>query len=99
MVTDVILPFSRNGIIGGVLLGLGRALGETMAVFLILSTNNTLTLAILGPNGLGSVSRLIAVFFESVPKIPKSALTLAGLTLADRGRPLSAFAKFARGPR
>ena len=34
-ITDVILPFSRNGIIGGVLLGISRALGETMAVLLV----------------------------------------------------------------
>ena len=40
MVTDVILPFARNGILGGVLLGLGRALGETVAVLLILSQTN-----------------------------------------------------------
>ena len=37
MITDVILPFGRNGIIGAALLGLGRALGETIAVTLILS--------------------------------------------------------------
>ena len=46
-ITDVILPFSRNGIIGGVLLGLSRALGETMAVVLVLSNNNEVTKAIL----------------------------------------------------
>ena len=40
MVTDVILPFARNGILGGILLGLGRALGETVVVLLILSQTN-----------------------------------------------------------
>ena len=38
MVTDVILPFSRNGILGAVLLGIGRGLGETMIVVLVLSS-------------------------------------------------------------
>ncbi len=81
MMTDVILPFSRNGIVGGALLGLGRALGETMAVVLILSTTNTLTWAILGPKGLGSISYLTATSFEVSPGITQSALTVAGLTL------------------
>ncbi len=81
MVTDVILPFSRNGIIGASLLGLGRALGETMAVLLILSPSNILTPDILGPNGLGSISYLIANLFDNSPKIGDSVLTEAGLVL------------------
>ncbi|WP_391856856.1 ABC transporter permease subunit, partial [Vibrio cidicii] len=35
MITSVVLPFGRGGIIGGTMLGLGRSLGETIAVFLI----------------------------------------------------------------
>ncbi|HTT86612.1 MAG TPA: phosphate ABC transporter permease subunit PstC, partial [Acidimicrobiales bacterium] len=63
MVTDVILPFSRNGIVGAVLLGIGRGLGETMIVVLMLSSANHLTGGILGPNGLGSIAKEITVFF------------------------------------
>jgi len=80
MITDVILPFARNGILGGVLLGLGRALGETVAVLLILSQSNLVHLRILGPGG-GQVSALIANLFTSLPSLGKSALTLAGLLL------------------
>jgi len=80
MVTDVILPFARNGILGGVLLGLGRALGETVAVFLILSQTNLVHWQILGPGG-GQIPALIANLFTSVPALSKSALTLAGLLL------------------
>jgi phosphate transport system permease protein len=80
MVTDVILPFSRNGILGGVLLGLGRALGETVAVLLILSQTNVLRTNILGPGG-GQIPALIANNFESVNSLAKSALTVAGLLL------------------
>jgi len=80
MVTDVLLPFARNGILGGVLLGLGRALGETVAVLLILSQTNGLHLHILGPGG-GQIPALIANLFTSVPRLGKSALTLAGLLL------------------
>ena len=80
MVTDVILPFARNGILGGVLLGLGRALGETVAVLLILSQTNLVHLHILGPGG-GQIPALIANLFVSLPPLGKSALTLAGLLL------------------
>jgi phosphate transport system permease protein len=54
MVTDVIFPFSRNGILGAILLGLGRGLGETMIVVLVLSPGNHLTSSLMGPDGLGS---------------------------------------------
>lgn len=80
MVTDVILPFARNGILGAVLLGLGRALGETVAVLLILSQTNGIHFNILGPGG-GQIPALIANTFESVNALAKSALTVAGLLL------------------
>jgi phosphate transport system permease protein len=80
MVTDVILPFARNGILGAVLLGLGRALGETVAVLLILSQTNVVHLNILGPGG-GQIPALIANNFESVNALAKSALTVSGLLL------------------
>jgi phosphate transport system permease protein len=81
MVTDVILPFSRNGIVGAVLLGIGRGLGETMIVVLVLSSAKHLTGSILGPNGLGSVAKEITEFFVTGSTIEKSALILAGLAL------------------
>jgi phosphate transport system permease protein len=79
-ITDVILPFSRNGIIGGVLLGISRALGETMAVLLVLSSSNTVSKAILGP-GNGDIAKEIAKSFPVVPLHGQSELDLAGLTL------------------
>ena len=79
-ITDVILPFSRSGVIGGTLLALARALGETMAVVLILSSTNTVTKAILGPGG-GSVAKQIADTFPISDIHSQSELTLAGLTL------------------
>jgi phosphate transport system permease protein len=80
MVTDVILPFARNGIVGGALLGLGRAMGETIAVTLIISSNNRLTSHILQPGG-GAIASVIAVEFTQGGDLQKSALVLAGLTL------------------
>jgi phosphate transport system permease protein len=81
MVTDVIFPFSRNGILGGILLGLGRGLGETMIVVLVLSSGNLITPAIMGPGGLGSIAKQITDGFSSGSPITKSALILAGLAL------------------
>ena len=83
VITDVILPFARNGIIGAALLGLGRALGETMAVTLILSitTNPTPTSHILYAGG-GTIPALIVDWYSQVgPGRGLDALTLAGLTL------------------
>ena len=81
MITDVILPFSRNGIVGAVLLGFGRGIGETMIVVLVLSKANRLTSAILGPNGLGSIAKEITEDFPTGTQLDKSALILLGLVL------------------
>ncbi|HUB70659.1 MAG TPA: phosphate ABC transporter permease subunit PstC [Acidimicrobiales bacterium] len=81
MVTDVILPFARNGIIGAALLGLGRALGETMAVTLILSITNVPMSHILYAGG-GTIPALIVDWYDQVgPGRGLDALTLAGLSL------------------
>ena len=81
MVTDVILPFSRNGIVGAFLLGFGRGLGETMIVVLVLSKANHLTAAIMGPNGLGSIAKQITEDFPTGSPLAKSALIFLGLVL------------------
>ncbi len=81
MVTDVILPFSRNGILGAVLLGIGRGLGETMIVFLVLSQGNHLTVALMGPGGLGSIAAEITANFDTASHISQSGLILLGLIL------------------
>ena len=80
-ITDVILPFSRSGIVGGVLLGLSRALGETMAVLLVLSSANVASKAILGPYANGDVAKQIGVFFPVADTRSQSEMVLAGLTL------------------
>ena len=81
MVTDVILPFSRNGILGAILLGIGRGLGETMIVVLVLSQANHLTSAVLGPDGLGSIAKEITDNFVASSTITKSGLVMLGLVL------------------
>jgi phosphate transport system permease protein len=79
-ITDVILPFARNGVVGGTLLGISRALGETMAVVLVLSSNNQVSKAILGP-GNGDIAKQIAQYFPVEGFTGQSELCLAGLTL------------------
>ncbi len=80
MIRDVVLPFSRNGIVGGVMLGLGRALGETIAVALIISPDYRTTFRILQPTG-GSVASLIAIKFNEAGPNGRQALVAAGLAL------------------
>ncbi len=81
MIRTVVLPFGRGGIVGGAMLGLGRALGETIAVALIISPIFTVSLHILG-TGANGVAPLIALRFgEASAKYGLPALMAAGLTL------------------
>ncbi len=80
MVRAVVLPFGKGGIIGGTMLGLGRAMGETIAVFMIISPVFVIQPHIL-QNGSNSVSALIALRFGEATPIGLSALMAAGLAL------------------
>jgi phosphate transport system permease protein len=80
MIRAVVLPFGRGGIIGGTMLGLGRALGETIAVLLIISLSFHINLRIL-QNGTSTISALIANDFGESTKAQLAALLTAGLVL------------------
>ena len=80
MIRAVVLPFGRGGIIGGTMLGLGRALGETIAVYMIISPIFTINLQIL-QSGTNSVSSLIALRYGESTPFGLSALMAAGLVL------------------
>lgn len=80
MITSVVLPFSRGGIIGGTMLGLGRALGETIAVLLIISPVFRINWHIVLTGG-NSVAALIASYFSEASGFGLSALMAAGLSL------------------
>ena len=80
MIRAVVLPFGRGGIIGGAMLGLGRALGETIAVLMIISLVFQVQPHILQA-GAGSVSVLIASHFASAEPFEISGLMAAGLAL------------------
>jgi phosphate transport system permease protein len=80
MIRTVVLPFGRGGIIGGTMLGLGRALGETVAVLLIISLDTHTTFRILQTN-FSTISALIANDFGDSSPSQLSALLTAGLVL------------------
>jgi phosphate transport system permease protein len=80
MIRTVVLPFGRGGIIGGSMLGLGRALGETVAVALIISPVFDKTIHILQGGGNSVSATIVLRFFESSP-FAQRALLAAGLAL------------------
>lgn len=80
MIRSVVLPFGRGGMIGAVMLGLGRALGETIAVYLIISPVFEINFHVLQA-GSNSVASLIALRFGDASGFGLSALMAAGLAL------------------
>lgn len=80
MIRAVVLPFGAGGIIGGTMLGLGRALGETIAVFMVISVVFAVQPRILEA-GTSSVSSLIALKYGEATPFATSALMAAGLAL------------------
>jgi phosphate transport system permease protein len=80
VVRYVVLPYTRVGVIGGIMLGLGRALGETMAVTFVIGNAHRISGSILAPGT--TISATIAnEFTEAVGDIYTSALIALGLVL------------------
>lgn len=80
VVWDVVLPYTRSAVIGGMFLGLGRALGETMAVTFVLGNAHELTASLLMPGN--SIAATIAnEFAEADGDLYRSALILLGFVL------------------
>ena len=80
MVRSVVLPFGRGGIIGGTMLGLGRALGETIAVAILFNLHFNINFHVL-QSGTITVSSLIADRFSESTPGQVSALLAAGFVL------------------
>jgi phosphate transport system permease protein len=80
MVRTVVLPFGRAGVVGAAMLGLGRALGETIAVLLIITPVYTFNWHVVQSGG-NSVAALIALSWSVATAHMLSALMAAGLTL------------------
>jgi phosphate transport system permease protein len=79
-IRNVVLPFGRSGLVGGAMLGLGRALGETVAVYLTLNLVFDINFRILGSAG-GNVASLIATKFGEATPYELKGLMAAGLVL------------------
>jgi len=80
VVWDVVVPWSRTGIIGGIMLGLGRALGETMAVTFVIGNAHRISTSILAPGTTISAS-IANEFTEAVGDLYTSSLIALGLLL------------------
>lgn len=80
MIRAVVLPFGKGGIIGGIMLALGRALGETIAVYMIISVVFAIQPHILQA-GAAQISSLIALRYGEATAMGTSALMAAGLAL------------------
>lgn len=76
---DVVLPYTRSAVIGGIFLGLGRALGETMAVAFVVGNSVRLTPSLLEPGT--TIAALIANDFGEATDTYRSALLLLGFVL------------------
>ena len=80
VVRNVVLPYTRVGVIGGVMLGLGRALGETMAVTFVIGNAHKVSASLIAPGT--TISATIAnEFTEAVGDIYTSSLIALGLIL------------------
>ena len=80
VVWHVVLPYTKIGVVGGIMLGLGRALGETMAVTFVIGNAHELSASLLMPGN--SISSALAnEFTEAVGPLYTSALIELGLIL------------------
>jgi phosphate transport system permease protein len=80
VVLRVVLPFTRIGVVGGVMLGLGRALGETMAVTFVIGNAHNISASILQPGTTISAS-LANEFTEAFSDLYRSSLIALGFIL------------------
>ena len=80
VIWNVVVPHSRVGVVGGIMLGLGRALGETMAVTFVIGNAHRISTSILAP-GTTISSSIANEFTEAVGDLYTSALIALGLLL------------------
>ena len=80
MIRAGVIPHGRNGVIGGAMLGLGRAMGETVAVYTVLNIVFTINWQILFGAG-GNVASMILLKFGEASDFELKALMAAGLVL------------------
>ncbi|MDX2192526.1 MAG: phosphate ABC transporter permease subunit PstC [Gemmatimonadales bacterium] len=80
MVTGAVLPYARSGILGAVILGLGRALGETMAVTMLIGNRHEIAASLFSP-GYTMAAVIANEFSEAVADMHFAALSYVALAL------------------
>jgi len=80
VIWQVVLPYSRTGVVGGIMLGLGRALGETMAVTFVIGNAHRVSTSLLAPGTTISAS-IANEFTEAVGDLYTSSLIALGVLL------------------
>ncbi|WP_286901518.1 phosphate ABC transporter permease subunit PstC [Thermocrispum sp.] len=81
MIKMTVLPFGRSAIIGASMLGLGRALGETMAVAMVLSVSGGVSINLISRSNPSTIAATIALDFPESTGIAVNTLIAAGLVL------------------
>jgi phosphate transport system permease protein len=82
MIRMAVLPYGRSGVIGGAMLGLGRALGETLAVAIVLSVSaGTVTFNLISSTNPSTIAANIALNFPDSSGLAVNALVASGLAL------------------
>jgi phosphate transport system permease protein len=79
-ITGAVVPYARTGIFGGIILGLGRALGETMAVTMVIGNRHDLSASLFAP-GYTMASLIANEFSEATTDVHLSALMAVGFVL------------------
>jgi phosphate transport system permease protein len=80
VIRDAVIPYARSGIIGGIMLGLGRALGETMAVTMLIGNSHQISASLFAP-GYTMASIIANEFTEATSDLHLSALNAVGFVL------------------
>ena len=81
MIQMAVLPYGKSGVIAGAMLGLGRALGETMAVAIILSGGSGATLNLISNSNPSTIASNIALSFPEATGVGVNTLIASGLVL------------------
>mgnify|MGYP001247387052 FL=1 len=81
MIRSVVLPVGRGGIISAAMLGLGRALGETLAVAMVLSATGIITVNLISSTNPSTIAANVALSFPEASGLNVNALIATGLIL------------------
>jgi phosphate transport system permease protein len=93
MIQIAVIPFARSGLLSAAMLGLGRALGETMAVAMVLSPAAAVTFKLLTSENPSTIASTIALDFPESSGLDVNALIAAGLVLFAITMVVNSFAR------